>query len=221
MLLDLDNTLVDRDAAFAEAAAAFLAARKLPATDLPWLMAVDNSGYTPRDEVAAAMAGRYGNADDIRVLLDHGAADHVVLEPATRQALQAARARGWVAVIVTNGRTAQQEVKIRRTGLDRLVRGWVVSEALGHRKPEPEIFRSAAEVGGLPLRDAWMIGDSPHADIGGAVAAGLRSVWVSNNQTWSVAGYAPTEIAVDGAAAIRRVLGERFERSNIDHAPGR
>lgn len=210
MLLDLDNTLVDRDAAFAGAAAAFLAVHRLPATDLAWLLTVDNSGYTPRATVAAELAGRYPGAvpgDAIRRLLDHGAADRVVLEPATRQALLAARARGWAGVIVTNGRTVQQEVKIRRTGLDRLVRGWVVSETLGYGKPAPEIFHAAAEVAGLPLDDGWMIGDSPHADIAGAVAVGLRSVWVSNNRTWSADGYAPTEVAADGAAAIRRVLG--------------
>nr|WP_231930716.1 HAD hydrolase-like protein [Micromonospora coriariae] len=49
-------------------------------------------------------------------------------------------------MIVTNGRTSQQEAKIRNTGLDRLVHGWVVSETIGHRKPAPEIFHAAAEI---------------------------------------------------------------------------
>ena len=38
MLVDLDNTLIDRDAAFQAAVAAFLAEYGLPGTDLAWVM---------------------------------------------------------------------------------------------------------------------------------------------------------------------------------------
>ncbi|WP_405603810.1 MULTISPECIES: HAD family hydrolase [unclassified Streptomyces] len=82
----------------------------------------------------------------------------------------------WTCVIVSNGRTAQQEAKIRNTGLDQLVQGWVVSESIGHKKPEAQIFHAAAATVRLPLPGAWVIGDSPHADIAGAEALGLRNV---------------------------------------------
>ncbi|MFG1681538.1 HAD family hydrolase [Nonomuraea sp. NPDC049269] len=88
-MLDLDNTLVDRDAAFRDATTAFLA-------------------------------------------------------EATCDALGSATANGWICTIATNGRTMHQEAKIRNTGLDRLVHGWTISEAIGHRKPESEIFMAAA-----------------------------------------------------------------------------
>ncbi|MEU9097775.1 hypothetical protein [Streptomyces sp. NPDC048361] len=52
LLLDLDNTLVDRDAAFRAAVACFLAEHGLPARDLTWAMDTDAGGYTPRHEVA-------------------------------------------------------------------------------------------------------------------------------------------------------------------------
>ncbi|GAB2757878.1 hypothetical protein GCM10027072_65070 [Streptomyces bullii] len=52
MLLDLDNTLVDRDAAFRDGVAAFLREHGLPGSDLPWVMAVDAAGYTPRADIA-------------------------------------------------------------------------------------------------------------------------------------------------------------------------
>ncbi|WP_243741237.1 HAD hydrolase-like protein [Streptomyces sp. 8K308] len=42
------------------------------------------------------------------------------------------------------------------------------------------MFQTAAALTDLPLTDdSWLIGDSPHADIAGAHALGLRSVWVS------------------------------------------
>lgn len=209
MLVDLDNTLIDRDSAFRAAVAAFLAEHGLAETDLAWIMSLDASGYTARDEVASAMADRYAGLAPkvaIRTLLDNGAADRVVLESECEEALMSARAHGWTCMIVTNGRTSQQEAKIRNTGLDRLVHGWVVSETIGHKKPAPEIFHAAAEIAQVPLRDAWVIGDSPQADIAGAVALGLQSMWVSNNRTWSQAAYEPTDVAGDVASAIRRIL---------------
>ncbi|MFG2715194.1 HAD family hydrolase [Streptomyces goshikiensis] len=208
LMLDLDNTLVDRDAAFRTAAADFLAAHRLPRGDLDWLMALDASGYAPRPDVALAMADRYGGAlpgAAVREFLDGGGADRVVLPEATREALAAAAASGWCCVIVTNGRVAQQEAKIRHAGLDALVHGWTVSEAVGHKKPDAGIFRAAAAAAGTSPHGAWMIGDSAHADIGGAHALGVRSVWVSAGRPWTEVSFRPTHTAEDAAGAIRRV----------------
>jgi putative hydrolase of the HAD superfamily len=172
-------------------------------------MSLDASGYTARDVVASAMANRYEGAapvSTIRALLDNGAADRVVLEAESKQALVSARVQGWTCMIITNGRTVQQEAKIRNTGLDQLVHGWVVSEEVGYKKPAPEIFHAAADIAQLPLQDAWVIGDSAQADVGGAVTLGLQSVWVSNNRIWSHDAYEPTEISNDVASAIQRIL---------------
>ncbi|MEU6389454.1 HAD family hydrolase [Streptomyces sp. NPDC046939] len=210
LLLDLDNTLVNRDSAFRDAVAAFLAEHRLPDTDLTWVMTTDASGYTARHDVATAMADRYRDAvpaEAIHALLDHGAADSVTLTAPTREALEQAHSDGWTCVIVTNGRTAQQEDKIRSSGLDRLVQGWVISEEVGHKKPDPEIFHAAADTVGIPLTASWVIGDSPHADIAGAHALGMRSVWVSNGKPWTQSSFRPTHAYEDVASAINYVIG--------------
>ncbi|NEB03092.1 HAD family hydrolase [Streptomyces sp. SID13726] len=204
LMIDLDNTLVDRDAAFRAAAAAFLAEHGLPEADLDWVTDLDGSGYTPRPEVARALAERYGGIDT-RGFLDHGTVERIGLAEPVRGALVEAVAGGWSCVIVTNGRTVQQEGKIRNCGLDRLVHGWVISEALGCKKPAPEIFHAAADLAGVPLDGSWMIGDSAPADIRGALGVGARSVWVSGGRTWAETGYRPTATTPDTASAIRHV----------------
>ncbi|MFD7780588.1 HAD family hydrolase [Streptomyces sp. NPDC059753] len=149
------NASADRDAAFRAAVAHFLAEHGLPDSDLTWVTTIDASGYSARHEVASALSDRYGDVvptASVRALLDNGVADHVVLTRSSREALSKAQADGWTCVIVTNGRTVQQEAKILNTGLDQLVQGWVISETVGHKKPEPEIFHAAAAGSSSRLR---------------------------------------------------------------------
>lgn len=203
--MDLDNTLVDRDAAFADAVTDFLLEHELPTADRAWVMEVDGGGFTSRGVVAEAMSGRYPllPLSAIESLLDTGAADRLTLAPPVAGELR--RLANWTTVIVTNGRTVQQQAKIVNTGLDRLVDAWVISEQAGHRKPDPQIFQAAAAITGTSLDGAWMIGDSAHADIGGAARLGLTSVWVANNRRWPETGLHPTHIAEDIVAALRLV----------------
>ncbi|MBM7791086.1 HAD family hydrolase [Tenggerimyces flavus] len=209
LMLDLDNTLVDRDAAFRLVVADLLAEHGQPAADGDWVMSIDGSGFEPREDVERAMVARYGAevpVAAIRALLNGGAAERVELSDDTRSALEAAKAGGWRLAIVTNGRVPQQEKKIRRTGLDAIVDAWVVSDGVGHRKPEPEIFHAAAVAAGTDLAHAWMIGDNESADIAGADRLGLPNVWVSNGRAWVEQTFRPTHVALTCVAAIHHVL---------------
>jgi putative hydrolase of the HAD superfamily len=204
LLIDLDNTLVDRTSAYKG-----WASSRFGESEVPWLVRVDGDGYEPRERVAAAIAERYGvAAAAVLTELRAGMVEHLVLDPAVRAALGAAVAAGHVPVVVTNGTTAQQTAKIRRTGLDGLVAGWTVSEAAGVRKPDRRIFELAAASVGLALTaTGWMIGDNAELDVGGGAAAGLRTAWVANGRTWPEGlGYHPTVLAADCAAALRAVI---------------
>ena len=210
LLLDLDNTLVDRDGAFRTSVVQFLATHGCPSADIDEVLRVDASGYAPRAQVADALLGccRGIAVEAVHALLDRGGADHVSLAEPTREALRHAAAHGWSPVVVTNGRVRQQEAKLAVSGLDEEVAGWVVSEAVGTKKPAREIFAAAAATVGARLEDGgWMIGDSAEADIGGANGLGLNTVWLHHGRTWPVElPYRPTSVANDVAAALTYVV---------------
>ncbi len=220
LMIDLDNSLIDRDAAFRDAAGELLAAHGLPAGELAWVMAADGGGFTPRGTVAAALTGRFPGVPPsaIRRLLDDGGADRVVLAPEVAAGLR--RLTGWTVVIVTNGRAVQQRAKIVNTGLDRLVDGWVISEEAGHRKPGAEIFQAAAAIVGMSLAGAWMIGDSARADIAGAAALGLTSVWIANGRRWCEPGLRPTHVAGDIVAALNLIPADQDGPAGREHPTG-
>lgn len=206
VMIDLDNTLIDRDAAFRLGVTEFLAAHRLPAEDVDWVMGVDASGYATRSTVAQAIIERYPvglEEDEVIAFLRRGARELARIEPATAEALREVRAAGHQVVIVTNGAVSQQTGKVAAAGLDRLVDATVVSEGVGFRKPEPGIFHAAAAAVGASLDHAWMIGDRDEADILGAHGLGLRSVWLHLGREWAPTEYAPTHIADTVAEAIK------------------
>jgi putative hydrolase of the HAD superfamily len=206
LLLDLDGTLIDRNRAFRAAVTRFLDGFGIRG-DLGWLLTVDRSGYAPRAEVAAAMLARHAAlpVSAVAAFLDRGGADDTELEAPVADALAALRAEGWRLAVLTNGEVEQQRAKLARTGLDRLTDVHVISEEVGLRKPDPAIFALAAERAGGSLAGAWMVGDSARNDIGGAVAAGCRSVWVSGGRPWTEPEYRPTAVAPDTPAALAYV----------------
>lgn len=209
LLLDLDDTLLDRAGAFRSWGREFLKEVGAPDYDLEWMLSVDADGMMSEWDLAEALRARYrlrAPAVDVVEAIRYGILDRLRLDPLLACALRIAAGAGWRPVVVTNGETAQQEAKLRSTGLDRYLAGWVISEAAGVSKPNPRIFTLTAERARARLATAWMVGDSPEADIQGAAAAGIRSVWLHRGRPWSEQRFAPTQTAESAIAAISTVL---------------
>jgi putative hydrolase of the HAD superfamily len=101
--------------------------------------------------------------------------------------------------LVTNGMSDLQREKLARSGLERYFDAVIVSGELGVGKPDPAVFAAALDaLGGAAPDAAVMIGDSVGRDVEGALAAGLRPVWVNRH---GVAG------GVDGVPAISSLAG--------------
>lgn len=78
--------------------------------------------------------------------------------------------------VVTNGDVKQQASKLESLGLD-----WIelyTSSTLGARKPDKAIFRSVCDALEIEPAAAWFIGDNHEADAMGAQGAGLHGIWL-------------------------------------------
>src|SRR5262245_51391477 len=119
-LFDLDNTLIDRLAAFERWAALFAAERKLPAGATDWLVETDADGSVPMEMFFGLVRERFGLPDPPQVLWQdyrRRLPDLIYCRPEVLSGLQRLRAAGWTVGIVTNGATDNQTAKIRRSGL--------------------------------------------------------------------------------------------------------
>ena len=67
---------------------------------------------------------------------------------------------------------------LEKHGLDTLFDVVVVSGAINKRKPSPEIFHKALEKLGVSAENAVFVGDTADADIIGAKAAGMKTIFI-------------------------------------------
>ena len=210
VLFDLDNTLIDRAQGF-RVWARVISAYSLPdAGEVEWLERADNDGLTQRPTLFAGIRSRYGLREPVDALVQAYREQFPRCIPPlpdeTRTVLRELRQRGWKLGIVTNGGAQPQESKIRSAGLDKLVDGWVISEVLGARKPDAAIFRAASTACERSLAGGWMVGDNPEADIAGAAAAGLSSVWITRGREWTEPTFQPDAAALSVAGAASEII---------------
>jgi FMN phosphatase YigB (HAD superfamily) len=135
-------------------------------------------------------------------------ADACVLPPEHRAVVEAAGARGAVAIVTNFDDTAGAYALLARQGLLSLVDTVVVSEAVGRRKPHPLPVVVALRSLGVARDQAVLVGDSFDADVGAARAAGVQAVWVRRGVR-EHPPLLPSERRVDSLAEVPEVLGWR------------
>lgn len=211
VFLDLDNTLVDRDGAFLRWAQEMIPSWGGEASDIDWLIEADAGGYSARSDLARMIVDRLSpvtaDIDELVAFLRAGLIGHLECYPGVVTQLKELTAIGQSLVVVTNGDSKQQRMKLERTGLNAVITGVVISGELGFKKPDPRIFEAASAI----ARDdgvAWMVGDNAAADIAGARALGWSTSWVSHAREWREQ-WAPTLVArnpVDALVLVRRSI---------------
>lgn len=210
LMLDLDDTLADREGAFLAWARARGTqwAPDQPDAAVTFLVEQDLDGNRARDEFFGLVAERFGLNDAVGDLVAEFLRDLRAALPPLREdvadQLRELRAAGWKIAIVTNGGADVQAEKVAQLGLWPFLDACCISGALGVRKPDPRIFRIAAARCGETPAGAWMVGDS-EADVLGAHRAGLRSIWLRRGRTWLREDLRPDHTAGDLAEALSMV----------------
>jgi len=103
------------------------------------------------------------------------------LFPGTKEILQYL-SKKYSLHIITNGFKEVQHLKIGNTGLKHFFDQIHISEELGFKKPEPEIFHYAVKMARTVSENCIMIGDNLDTDISGAENAGIDPVFFNPNR---------------------------------------
>jgi HAD superfamily hydrolase (TIGR01549 family) len=126
-----------------------------------------------------------------------------LVEPDAVALLEHLRLKGCRLAIISNWDGTLVDT-LRPTGLSGYFDAVIDSDVVGSAKPESRIFEIACAVTGVTPDEAVHVGDSPGADVAGALRAGIRPVL-----------YDPLEVFLDGFDDL-----PRFERiSRLSELP--
>jgi len=120
--------------------------------------------------------------------------------PEVPETLRELRRRGVRLVVVSNWDVSLHE-RLAETGLAALVDGAIASAEAGSAKPDRAIFARGLALAGAAPEEAWHAGDSPEADVAGALAAGIRPVLVARDGAPAMPGVAAIA-SLDGLLSL-------------------
>ncbi len=113
--------------------------------------------------------------------LVEGAVNSNCIYPNTPIVLNTLRDRYHLA-IVSNGLAAYTWDCLKYNGLLSFFSVKIISEETGLEKPDPKVFWRALEKLKVDSSKAIMVGNMLWEDILGAKSAGIRSIWINNNE---------------------------------------
>lgn len=113
--------------------------------------------------------------------LVEGAVNSNCIYPNTPMVLNTLRDRYHLA-IVSNGLAAYTWECLKHNGLLRFFSARIISEETGLEKPDPTAFWRTLEKLKIDPSKAIMVGNMLWEDILGAKNAGIRSIWINNNE---------------------------------------
>ncbi|MBZ9713073.1 HAD family hydrolase [Deinococcus multiflagellatus] len=197
VILDLDDTLFDDAACTRAGLQALAAAHRLTcapddlfARHAAHIRAIDPLLFQGDVDAHGARVLRFSRLlGDLGVPAPDGEAATRLYRAAYRQAwaplegaadlLRALRAAGLKVAVLTNYVRAVQAEKLAHVDLHRLVDALLCVEDMPAPKPDPRAYHAACAALGVAPAQAVMVGDSWANDVAGALAAGLRAVWVN------------------------------------------
>ena len=185
LLLDIDGTLIDRQAALR----AWLRRRAGLGPQLDELLELDAMDHGSLATLARVLLDlRPGLARDPGALAARMRSElpgYLRPDPLVGRALTRLRRAGLRVAVVANGSGASQRAKLSAAKLSPSdFAAVLISGELGVAKPDPAIFEAAVGELGLGRDQVLAVGDSPLRDIAGARAAGIAAGWISRGRRY-------------------------------------
>ncbi len=189
IVVDLDDTLIASARARARGRRHLLQygidGRAFAAADRRWWQLFSTGAYSIEDLRLGRLADVGVTGPDAKKIdaAYRAIGNDIRIRVGARRLLRELKAAGFRTVILTNGTVDPQRHKVERHRLHLMVDGVVVTEEIGHHKPDPRAFHAALNlVQGRP-REAAMVGDTLDFDIAGALASGFqRAVWITGRR---------------------------------------
>ena len=129
-------------------------------------------------EFALDACGHALSADEQRALMDQY--DALAPFPDVLPGLRSLQSRGVEMMVLSNGSERMIRACLQRSGLAPSFSRWMSVDEVRAYKPDPRVYRRAAEVAGRPIGEIRLISSNPF-DIAGASAAGMRTAWVDRS----------------------------------------
>jgi putative hydrolase of the HAD superfamily len=190
VLFDLDGTLLNRETSFRNFVTSQYAKfetelRHIPREIyVPRVVALDNRGTLWKDKVYQAIVEEFSVSgltwQELFEDFDSRITDFYVPFPHLRETLDMLKASGYLLGLISNGRGTFQMRSIKALSIEKDFGTILISETVGLRKPDPEIFWQALRNLNCEPHHSVYIGDDPVADIGGACKAGMKTAWKKN-----------------------------------------
>ncbi len=187
VLFDFDETLQDRTEAFEHYMDNFfkLYLPEIKGEELEKrredMRVTGKGGYVNRVEWYTLLINMWGwknspPAEELAHHYDYTFGNCNVIFPNSEPLLKELKRRGYILGVITNGPSVLQNHKMQQSGLMPYMDVLVVSGDYGVHKPDPQLFRIAAEKIGVKCEECVYVGDHPVNDIQGALASGMKAI---------------------------------------------
>ena len=120
--------------------------------------------------------------------------ENLELFPWSVDVLADLKQKGLRMSLVTNGWSYFQRMKLEKINISDYFEEILIAEEVGIDKPDPAIFRLAADRMGLSVSDCLFVGNDPTKDVVGALTAGMDCLWIAKEENTVGATYTAPDI---------------------------
>lgn len=217
IIFDLDGTLLDRERSlrlfledqFERYRAYFTHVQKNDYIN--YFIAYDEHGYLKKDRVYKALLDQldihYIEKKDLLLDYDLNYPKFATGYPDVKDIISRIQNRGLKIGIITNGKVSHQSYIIDLLGIEKYVLETLISEAVGYRKPEPEIFMMMCDKLGVKPEECIFVGDHPVNDIEAARRLGMKTVF-KDNHYFKAPSETMMDYQIEDLSELFNIIGE-------------